>query len=74
MHRPDPQWHIVVDSWLNIPYPQWYLDYYMSHFDASSNPEVFFGAYAAAMAESGQVHTSASWSHQLALLLNISLQ
>ncbi|CAL8463617.1 g3151 [Coccomyxa elongata] len=52
--RPDPQWHVVVDSWLNIPYPDWYLDYFMTHFDASRNPQAFLGAFAAAMADSGK--------------------
>lgn len=55
MCRPDPQWHVVVDSWLNIPYPDWYLDYFMTHFDASRNPQAFLGAFAAAMADSGTV-------------------
>lgn len=55
IRRPDPQWHVVVDSWLNIPYPDWYSDYFMSHFDASQNPQAFLGAFAAAMADSGQV-------------------
>lgn len=55
MSRPDPQWHVVVDSWLNIPYPDWYLDYFMTLFDASHNPQAFLGAFAAAMADSGKV-------------------
>ncbi len=55
VRRPDPQWHVVVDSWLNIPYPDWYLDYFMTHFDASGNPQAFLGAFAAAMADAGKV-------------------
>lgn len=49
-HRPDPQWHMVVDSWLHIPYPGWYQEYFMLHFNPAIHPEPFEGAYAAAMA------------------------
>lgn len=55
MCRPDPQWHIVVDSWLNIPYPDWYLEYFRTHFDAMKNPHLFLGAFAAALADTGAV-------------------
>lgn len=46
MHRPVPEWYVMVDSWLNIPYPEWYLDYIAVHFQAELFPDAFMGAFA----------------------------
>jgi hypothetical protein len=43
----------VVDSWLHIPYPEWYQEYFMLHLDPLAGKEPFTGAYAAALAKSG---------------------
>lgn len=51
--RPDPQWHIVVDSWLSLPYPDWYSDYFLAHFQPELMPLPFLGAFAAATAADG---------------------
>lgn len=42
----------MVDSWLNIPYPDWYLDYVRVHFQAARFPDAFMAAFANA-AQSG---------------------
>ena len=36
----------MVDSWLNIPYPDWYLDYVRVHFQAALFPDAFMAAFA----------------------------
>ena len=46
MHRPVPEWYVMVDSWLNIPYPEWYLDYIAVHFQAELFPDAFMAAFA----------------------------
>ena len=48
MGRPDPQWHIVVDSWLSLPYPEWYMDYFLGHLEPSRHPLAFLSTFAAA--------------------------
>ena len=35
----------MVDSWLNIRYPDWYLEYVMTHFRAELYPDAFLGAF-----------------------------
>ena len=52
MHRPDPQWHIVVDSWLSLPYPDWYINYFLAHFQPDAQPLPFLAAFSAAAAAS----------------------
>jgi hypothetical protein len=38
----------VVDSWLSLPYPEWYMDYFLGHLEPSRHPLAFLGAFAAA--------------------------
>ncbi len=45
----------MVDSWLNIPYPDWYLEYVRVHFQAALFPDAFMAAYANA-AQSDDAH------------------
>ena len=52
MCRPVPEWYVMVDSWLNIPYPDWYLEYVRLHFRAALFPEPFMATFANA-AKSG---------------------
>ena len=35
----------MVDSWLNIPYPEWYVRYVKLHFQAALSPDAFMGAF-----------------------------
>ena len=46
----------MVDSWLNIPYPEWYKQYVQVHFQATAFPDAFMAAFAnATMAEHGEL-------------------
>ena len=58
IRRPDPQWHIVVDSWLSLPYPDWYVDYFLAHFQPGAQPLPFLAAYSAAAAPSSRLPES----------------
>ena len=53
MSRPDPQWHIVVDAWLSLPYPEWYMDCFLSRLQPDEHPVAFLGTFAAAAAAAG---------------------
>ena len=45
LRRPTPEWYVMVDSWLNIPYPNWYVRYVKVHFQAALAPDAFMGAF-----------------------------
>ena len=45
MCRPVPEWYVMVDSWLNIPYPDWYLEYVRVHFQPALFPDAFMAAF-----------------------------
>ena len=50
-----PEWYVMVDSWLNIPYPEWYLDNIAVHFQAELFPDAFMGAFAHAAKSDDEV-------------------
>ena len=70
VRRPVPEWYVMVDSWLNIPYPAWYLEYVRVHFKAELFPDAFMAAYAnAAQSKDKHLEEVTSPSAQLITLL-----
>ena len=39
-NRPHPQWRVFLDTWLNLPYPAWYREYYMLHAEHDCPPNL----------------------------------
>ncbi len=62
----------MVDSWLNIPYPDWYLEYVRVHFKAALFPDAFMAAYASTtQSDDEHLEEVTSASAQLTYLLVI---
>ena len=71
VRRPVPEWYVMVDSWLNIPYPDWYLEYVRVHFQAQLFPDAFMAAYANA-AQSDDDHLEEVILNLLSLLHSVN--